>query len=128
MRALLRESRSFNGLIAVLLALVLVARLVAPAGYMPTATAQGVVVALCSGSEGHSIRLDLGRKAPAQKPAADAPCAFAVAPTLALDTDAPALSLATVMPEAQPMGAIADLTVHRLAAPPPPAQGPPAAA
>jgi hypothetical protein len=130
MRQALRESRALRGLLAVMCALVLAIRLGAPAGFMPTATAQGVVVTLCSGGEPQSITVDLGTKAPAQKhQAADAPCAFAAAPAVALaGLDAPAPIGPASPRQAAPGRAIAHLTPHRLAAPPPPAQGPPAAA
>ncbi len=130
MRRSLRESGVLRGSFAALLLLVLALRLVAPTGYMPVATSEGVRVELCSGSEPRTLTLDLGSKAPAAKhDAADAPCAFSAASGLALASlVTPGLPLPLAAAQRPAGRAIADLTVHRLAAPPPPAHAPPAAA
>jgi hypothetical protein len=133
MQALIRHSRTARGIFAVAALLVLLMRLVAPAGYMPTAMDGKLVVQLCTGTGPATMVIDLGKDstAPGEKHKADdAPCAFAggfagglmgaVPPAMLL----PALALARLVQGA----AIADLTVHRLAAPPPPAIGPPLSA
>lgn len=128
MNAWIRQTQAGRSLFAMAMLLVLSLRVLVPVGYMPTATAQGIVVQLCSGVEGQKIVIDLGKKVPGEKQsAADSPCLFstglgqAVLPT-GLQLLLPALYGYVPMVGA----AIADLTVHRLAAPPPPSQGPPA--
>jgi len=129
MTRLIQSSSVARGLMVVVLALVLAMRIVAPAGFMPASVGGKLVVELCTGTGPATITLDIGKDAPAPEKhkAADAPCAFsggfagglieAVVPAVLL----PALALLRL-----PQGAaIADLTVHRLAAPPPPSQAPP---
>ncbi|MBN8830897.1 MAG: hypothetical protein J0G94_09780 [Sphingomonadales bacterium] len=129
MHGLIRQSIGMRGVFAVMLALVLAVRLVAPAGFMPANVGGKLVVELCTGTGPATMTIDIGKDAPAPEKhkAADSPCSFAggfagglieaVAPAILL----PALALLRL-----PQGAaIADLTVHRLAAPPPPAIGPP---
>ena len=124
----LRQNDAMRLLFAGLMALALFVRIAVPAGFMPGSTAHGITVELCSGVAGQKILIDLD--APAKRDAgnmADGACLFAsgIAPHLL----APAVlgvvfALLPVL--AAPLGtAIADLTPHRLAAPPPPSQGPP---
>lgn len=80
-------------------ALVLSVRLLAPTGFMPTATPHGLVVKMCGGANsGQSVVIDPWPaddathhdQAPKQH---EAPCAFASLPVLALAADAaPAMS------------------------------------
>lgn len=133
MHQLIRHSGFARGVFAMMLALVLAVRLVAPAGFMPANVGGKLVVELCTGTGPATMTIDIagpgGKNAPAPEKhkAADSPCSFAggfagglieaVVPAILL----PALALLRL-----PQGAaIADLTVHRLAAPPPPAIGPP---
>jgi hypothetical protein len=130
MTRLIRQSDWARGHFAALALLVLAIRVIAPTGFMPVASAGKLAVQLCTGSGPETVTLDITRDAPApdgKHKANDAPCAFAggfagglieaAVPMILL----PALALLRL-----PHGAaIADLTVHRLAAPPPPAIGPP---
>lgn len=108
--------------------LALFVRVAVPIGFMPKSTGGTVSVQLCDGQ--HSITLDLGEKNPTHNKAGDAPCMFAggfAAGLITHATPVPALSIfQNEMRSAST--AIADLTTHRLAAPPPPAHGPPARA
>jgi len=114
--------------IAVLLALSL--RIVIPAGFMPTVSSQALVVELCSGMSGKTITIDIGKKLPGDKEhhTADSPCVFATGlghgllASVGLTAIPPFVYGLTVFTGT----AIADLTISRLAAPPPPSQGPPA--
>jgi hypothetical protein len=130
MRGWIRRLTAGRGVFTVLLLLALSVRLVVPTGFMPVATTYGIIVSLCSGSGPSEIFVELGKKGPApQHSAADSPCAFAGLGA-GLTNEPPAL-LPTVLPLPAiiTLGrAIADLTVHRLAAPPPPAIGPPRSA
>lgn len=129
MNAWIRKTQSGRSLFAIAMALVLSLRVLVPVGYMPTATAQGIVVQLCSGVEGQKILIDLGKKVPSEKQsAADSPCLFSAGMGLALLPPTQfQLLLPAIYGQVPAVGTeIADLTVHRLAAPPPPSQGPPA--
>jgi len=117
-----------RGLLVAAVSLVLLLRALVPSGFMPVETNGRIVVQLCTGTSPASIVIDLGQKAPAdQHKAADHPCDFAggfagglLSPALSAPVPAPLPAILL------PFGAaIADLTVHRLAAPPPPAIGPP---
>jgi len=119
-----------RGLLVAAVSLVLLLRALVPSGFMPVETNGRIVVQLCTGTGPATMVLDLGKAAPTsgdQHKAGDGPCTYAgtFAGGLLAATPpsvlAPALALALL-----PNGAaIADLTVHRLAAPPPPAIGPP---
>lgn len=129
MNAWIRKTQAGRSLFAIAMLLVLALRILVPVGYMPTATAQGIVVQLCSGIEGQKIVIDLGKKIPGEKQsAADSPCVFSAGLGQALLTPTGLqLLLPAIYLHVPAIGAaIADLTVHRLAAPPPPSQGPPA--
>lgn len=130
MSLLIRQSGMARGLFVAAALLVLSMRMLVPTGYMPVAADGRMVIQLCTGTGPATMMLDFGKAAPTsgdQHKAGDSLCAFACAfaggllapllPAVLL----PALALARL-----PHGAaIADLTVHRLAAPPPPAIGPP---
>jgi hypothetical protein len=81
------------GLAAALLALCL--RLLAPVGWMPMATSNGIVMTLCSGAGNHqTVVADVGK--PSKPDTADkhsAPCAFSGLGTPALADLPPALAL-----------------------------------
>lgn len=128
MTASIRESKSARALLVAAALLVLLLRTLVPSGFMPVERDGKIVIQLCSGDGPASVVIDLGKKTPAdQHKASDQPCAFTggLAGTL-LPPMLPPLAvplLPTILPSFG--SAIADLTVHRLAAPPPPAIGPP---
>ena len=129
MHRLIRHSDFARGLVAAAMLLALLMRVAVPAGFMTTSVDGKLVVQLCTGTGPATMTLDIGKDAPApdKHKAADSPCAFSggyagglidtALPTML----APAMALLQLVNGA----AIADLTVHRLAAPPPPAIGPP---
>ncbi|MBW7945631.1 MAG: hypothetical protein H3C60_04140 [Sphingomonadaceae bacterium] len=126
----LRKGWIREGVVAAALFLVLFARILVPSGYMPVATADGVVVTLCTGNGPVEVLLDLeGGHVPTKHDSGmDAPCAFAGMGAGALAA-APVLAVLVAIDAGRTFSrAVADLTVHRLAAPPPPAIGPPARA
>ena len=110
--------------------LALALRIAIPAGFMPAATSQGMVVAICTGQGTQQLTIDLGKHAPDRgSKAANEHCLFSAsaghllfpAMSVAIASPAPIVAVAT-------SAAIADLTVHRLAAPPPPSHAPPSRA
>lgn len=119
----------------VLLVAVLLARGLTPDGWMPVASASGgIELAVCNGlgPEDRMVLTADGKiqhKAPAKGQAGDHPCAFA---GIGIVDTPPPVALA-VPPafeaDAQPSAALAVTAPGRgLAAPPPPATGPPALA
>lgn len=131
MNARIRDSLAGRSLFAVAVLLALCVRVLIPTGFMPTASAQGSVIQLCSDTGGKTLLLDVKSRVPEDKPrTTDGSCAFAAGlghilnGPVDLAGDVAPFHVLTVMLG----GAIADLTVHRLAAPPPPSQGPPASA
>lgn len=129
MNGWIRQSRTGRALLAAAMLLALVLRMAIPTGFMPSVSAHGVAIQICSETGGKTVLLDLGEKAPGDsRHAADSPCVFAS--TLGHGLLA-AAELLGIQPFVYGMtilvgAAIADLTVHRLAAPPPPSQAPPA--
>jgi hypothetical protein len=109
--------------------LALALKVLIPAGFMP-GPAHGAPLVLCTGHGAVAIdAADLaGKKSPANKPAPNAPCAFAGHGAAAAPPDLTPVGVAIRPPEpilAQPL-ATAGLTPGRgLAAPPPPSRGPP---
>ena len=130
MNAWVRESKAGKSLFAIAVLFTLCLRILIPTGFMPSVNAQGLVVELCSGVSGQTVTIDLGKKHPGEteQHAADNPCLFAGGlghGLLASD------ELPTILPFVYGLTiftgtAIADLTISRLAAPPPPSQAPPA--
>ncbi|MET0238901.1 MAG: hypothetical protein ABW184_03295 [Sphingobium sp.] len=139
MTGAISHNRNLRVLFCVLVALVLGARLLSPAGFMPVATPQGVMVTLCTGQG--AVRMMVARdgipesrlghhKNNHHDDAGDASqhCPFAgsvSAPAL------PATAVTTALPVWHlPTGPIAFALktgwIARIAAPPPPASGPPA--
>ncbi len=122
----LRQSGTMRGVFAAALLFALATRALIPAGFMPTATPYGITMALCSGLNAVDMGLDPDG-APSDDQTAKL-CIFAAVNTgLA---DAPALTLVApgvvfAMPGHDVV--IADPASPRLAAPPPPAIGPPPA-
>jgi hypothetical protein len=114
-------------------------RIAVPQGWMPMQTADGWRITLCSGSgpmemapqmampvmhampQGHDHRPDHGT--------AEHPCAFSALAMALAEPVAPTLDVPAPLPVARPAGIALAVTIGRgLAAPPPPATGPPAAA
>ncbi len=116
-----------RALLATLLFCGLALRMLVPAGYMPATSTDGVTIILCSGMGQKQVVIDLGQKTPAQPDTAESPCLFAPGMGSALlHVDALAMTIPFAYGLVLTFGAaIADLTTHRLAAPPPPAHGPP---
>lgn len=130
MNAWVRESKAGKSLFAIAVLLTLSLRILIPTGFMPTVSAQALVVELCSGVSGKTVTIDLGKKRPGetQQHAAENPCVFAggLSHGLLASDELPAI-LPFVYGLTIFIGtAIADLTISRLAAPPPPSQAPPA--
>lgn len=127
---LIRQSGMARGLFIAAALLVLSMRMLVPTGFMPIASDGRMVIQLCTGTGPATMVIDLGKAAPTsgdQHKAGDGPCTFAGAFAGGLLAPALPVILTPVLALARlPQGAtIADLTVHRLAAPPPPAIGPP---
>jgi len=129
MHRLTRHSDFARGFLAVAMLLVLAMRVAVPAGFMPISLDGKLVVQLCTGSGPATLTLDIGKDAPApgKHKAADSPCAFSGGFAGGLIDAALPVMLTPVLAlqRLRQGAAIADLTVHRLAAPPPPAIGPP---
>lgn len=116
-------------LFALLAFCALLVRAIIPTGYMPTVSADGIVMTLCTGNGAVETFVpfddDDGSKHP--QPADDG-CAFAMSVGSLLTAAPPLFTQPFLASSTVESRAIADLTVHRLAAPPPPAHGPPARA
>lgn len=141
MTGAIRQHGHLRALFGVLVALVLMARLLAPSGFMPVMTSQGVMVTLCTGQGAVTVMVDRattpeGRIANAgsnandnhdDAPVANDHCAFAGAASL---PTLPPQDVVAILPVWHlPTGPIAFALktgwIARLAAPPPPASGPP---
>lgn len=111
-----------------LMLLALAFRAIMPQGYMPTVTADGFAITICTPD---GLQTIASSTSPSETPAnsehgSSDYCAFAVAQSSAVTASniaplAPALIAVATLSTAP----IADLTTHRLAAPPPPSQAPP---
>ncbi|AJP73741.1 hypothetical protein [Sphingomonas hengshuiensis] len=125
----IRNSTPARRVFALLLLCVLAIRVAIPTGFMPIANAHGITISVCTGQGAVTAFLPIPQREDGQDhhgPAA-APCAFAIGlggPLL--DPTDPALRVTPASTFDAPLrSSMADMTVHRLAAPPPPAQGPP---
>lgn len=129
MTARIRESRQAGSLFALLLLCVLAIRAMVPIGFMPVSSAQGITVSLCTGEGSATILLPIERKDnhPGDHKSVEPPCAFAagLGGGLVEPPSAQLLFRTDTDYRAPPTPAVADLIAHRLAAPPPPALGPP---
>ena len=127
MRQFLIGSAEKRAGLALLLFCTLIVRMIVPAGFMPAVGGDRVTVTLCSGTAGATITIDLGGD---DHPADEAGDSWVFAAGLAGSPLAPdPAELPSPGPAARAMRSdarIADLTPHRLAAPPPPSQAPPA--
>ena len=123
-----RLSMANRGRLFAMLALALVVRALVPTGWMPVATDQGIRFELCAGQAmPPAAGMHHRHKGESQQTAPDHVCAFAGL-GLAADTAPPPVMLA-LAPAPVPVAAPRALTVaigRGLAAPPPPATGPPA--
>lgn len=125
----IRESGSGRSILAVLFALVLAIRVMVPTGFMPTVAPSGIVITVCTGMGEAKAFLPIEKEGDEDRHStAEAPCTFAagLGDDLSPGRSASAAAVPTPPAIAPASRAIADLTVHRLAAPPPPALGPPA--
>lgn len=128
----IRQSQTGRGLFALLVLCVLAIRIAIPTGFMPTQSIHGIVISLCTGQGAVRAVLPVqkGSEPADHEKSKGGDCAFAAGLGSGL-LAATATTVAAVPAMAAPLvssRAIADLTVHRLAAPPPPSQGPPARA
>ena len=120
----------FRNLAAALIVLALAVRVVIPAGYMPSSE-RGFALTICAGMDTQTVWMDKSGKLHKEDPAKGKsvehqPCAFAGA-AMAGDAPAPELHVALApVALATPVFAERGVAVGRgLAAPPPPAIGPP---
>lgn len=133
MRNWIRRSQAGRGFFALLLLCALAVRVAVPTGFMPTKGAHGVLISLCTGQGAVKVVLPIEHQgddpADHDRGKEDA-CSFAAGLGGGLiDAAAPAIAAsAFIFAHFLTSRAIADLTVHRLAAPPPPSHGPPARA
>ncbi|GLT01299.1 hypothetical protein GCM10007897_26910 [Sphingobium jiangsuense] len=126
-----RASRPLQGVFGALLLCVLAVRALVPTGYMPVASPQGVIISMCTGAGAVKafVPTDAGHQDDSSGKM-DGSCVFAAGLGHGLlqpwaDAGPVFLIGAILLRHGR---AIADLTVHRLAAPPPPAHAPPAPA
>lgn len=131
MNQLLRHDDRLRALFGVMVALVLMARLLAPSGFMPVLTSHGVMVTLCTGQGAMRMMVEResvpdGRHHDEDKGAQEH-CPFAGA------ASAPSMPAQPILPVLAvwhlPTGPIAFALrtgwISRIAAPPPPSSGPP---
>jgi hypothetical protein len=127
--ARIRHATQARRVFALLLLCVLAIRVAIPTGFMPVADAHGITISFCTAQGAVKSFLPNSQREAGHGhhgPAA-APCAFAIGlGSPLLDPSGPAwLGTPASTFDPPPPSAMADMTVHRLAAPPPPAQGPP---
>ncbi|MEA3390453.1 DUF2946 family protein [Sphingobium sp. CCH11-B1] len=125
----IRRSRGAKGLFALLLLCALAIRVAIPTGFMPTLSVHGLVITLCTGQGAVKAVLPIEKQGDLPDHQSKAgECAFAVGlgGGLIAPPATPMPALVPALPLLIASRAIANLTVHRLAAPPPPAQAPPA--
>lgn len=127
---MIRTFLPFRNLAAALIVLALAVRIVLPAGFMPS-NERGFALTICTGMDTQTVWMDKSGKLHKEDPAKGKsvehqPCAFAGA---AMAGDAPADTVFIAMPPvatAVPVFEMREASVgHGLAAPPPPAIGPP---
>ncbi len=143
MTGAIHQHRGLHALFGVLVALVLMTRLLAPSGFMPVMTSEGVMVTLCTGQG--AVRMMVARDllpesriakgegghqddgSTGNDPTGNDHCPFAAAALPAF----PSQDIFAILPVWHlPTGPIAFALrtgwIARLAAPPPPSSGPPA--
>ncbi|CAN5386577.1 hypothetical protein BH10PSE12_BH10PSE12_35880 [soil metagenome] len=130
----IRQSGKARALFAALALLVLAMRVMIPTGFMPTSTAHGVIITLCTGQGAIDVVVDRDT-VPGHPDDRDTAmdgqhCAFAGGASAPLLPDV--LDVAMLAPWQSAFGPIAFALrtgwIARLAAPPPPSSGPPAVA
>jgi hypothetical protein len=130
----IRQSDRARALFAALALLVLAMRVLIPAGFMPTSTAHGVIITLCTGQGAINVVVDRdvspGHPADRDTSMDGQHCAFAGGTAAPLLPDI--LPFAALPAWQTAFGPIAFALrtgwIARLAAPPPPASGPPVVA
>lgn len=125
-RAFLREPIALA-----LIALALLMRVLVPGGWMPATTGQGFAITLCTGTGMETAWIDaeggIHKEKPSGEAGADQHCAFAGMGMAMLDGDAPAAIVAPAPAQVElPARPLQVAIGQGLAAPPPPATGPPA--
>ncbi|WP_420145420.1 hypothetical protein [Sphingobium sp.] len=128
----IRQSQSGRGLFALLVLCALAIRIAIPTGFMPTQGIHGIVISLCTGQGAVRaiLPMEKGSEPADHQKSKDGECMFAagLGSGLLAEVALPVAAAPASMTPLVSSRAIADLTVHRLAAPPPPSQGPPARA
>ncbi|MFC3173089.1 hypothetical protein ACFOD9_02370 [Novosphingobium bradum] len=130
----MKPLRSSRALVALLLAVLLAGRMVVPTGWMPVRTGEGFAIMLCSGSGAGQAWVDTAGKLhqghkPEGKSEAKDPCPYGAISAPAALPAAPQLAALAPVPSPAPAPALPGVAVGRgLAAPPPPATGPPLSA
>ncbi|AUW59348.1 hypothetical protein C1T17_15895 [Sphingobium sp. SCG-1] len=126
----IRQSQTGRGLFALLILCALSIRVAIPTGFMPTQSIHDVVISLCTGQGAVKAFLPIQKDGePSDRDKTKgSECSFANGLGGGMVTALPS-ALDATRPLFAPLvtsQAVAHLTVHRLAAPPPPSQGPPA--
>jgi len=132
MAALRHLFRMWPRLALLLIACALIVRGVMPVGWMPVMGTTGVVIVPCDGS-GPAMAMPMRHDARHQDGGrgdtlGEHPCAFAAVGQVASLTAPPAGEILPVTDLAEATGRLLVLVGQGLAAPPPPATGPPASA
>lgn len=125
----IRQSQTARGLFALLLLCALAIRIVVPTGFMPAQGMSGIIITLCTGQGAVKAFLPIEQEddEPGDHEQGQNSCAFALGLGGGfLDVPPPTLPIKFAIASSLVSKAIPHLTVHRLAAPPPPAQAPPA--
>ncbi len=127
---MIRAFSPFRNIAAALIVLALALRMVIPSGFMPSSE-RGFALTICTGMDTQTVWMDKSGKLLKEDPSKGKsvehqPCAFAGATTASdLPADDFTIALAPVA-ATDPVFAPRDVSVgHGLAAPPPPAIGPP---
>lgn len=128
MTAWIRDSRNARTVLAMLFALVLAIRIAIPVGFMPTQAPNGIVISVCTGMGQAKAFLPIEKDGGKERHStAEQPCVYAAGLSGALSLPLlsepePRFTLALGRPGSL---VTTDPAVRRLAAPPPPALGPP---
>lgn len=127
---MIRAFSPLRNIAAALIVLALAVRVIIPSGFMPSSE-RGVLLTVCTGMDTQTVWMDKSGKLHKEDPSKGKsvehqPCAFAGA-AMASDVPEPALRVALApVALATPVFALGEVAVGRgLAAPPPPAIGPP---
>ncbi|MCW3835770.1 hypothetical protein ACFQ1E_05430 [Sphingomonas canadensis] len=126
-------NRPARGLAVALVALALAVRVLVPSGWMPSAESRGLLLTLCSSASGAEIFVEIegkSGKGHGQGEQRDNPCAFAgLGMAFAATDPVPAPAAPFHAQDRAPAAPALIAAIGRgLAAPPPPATGPPATA